>query len=88
MDEYSPQEVADLIITQVDGDRVTVSDKNPEAPGFGGRLCHRCLTPRRVQTVPFAVGLSKQMRDTRSSGQFQSQNWQVDVGVSENVVYP
>jgi len=30
VDEYSPQEVADLIITQVDGDRVTVSDKNPE----------------------------------------------------------
>ena len=68
MDEYSPQEVADLIITQVDGDRVTVSDKNPEAPGVWGST-----------TVPFAVGLSKKMRDTRSSGQFQSQNWQVDV---------
>lgn len=48
MDEYSPQEVADLIITQVDGDRVTVSDKNPEAPGVWGST-----------TVPFAVGLSK-----------------------------
>ena len=44
MDEYSPQEVADLIITQVDGDRVTVSDKNPEAQGVLGVLGVDCAT--------------------------------------------